>query len=647
MSRKFEASQREGTIGAIWRWWTTKLIRYLPSLNPSAALMDQVWPPDLKPFERAKFATSARLLSCLVTESIVRAFYQSLDAPGLSGFATIFRGDIRNDSAFSAEDVLAIVPLRYPPVFKYDGVAVLGQEIGLLDPLDMVPVVFETVLEPSTDVDTIVEHDRLVGFILSALRLGGRLKLARKQIYNSTDPISLWTKFATCYKLDEEIQQDIAEEFSSSVKWQAYSYANPPKAPLFEDSSIIWEQSIVEGHPTHPVNGPAYHLSSHLIFRSVDLLHPRLRFISIPKENAKITYDFERLTKPLLEAAYTEVGKPLEIQEGHVVVPVHELQVFHIKDKFPEASIYPEEFNLPLLAQQSIRSVVLTSAVRTISPESAYLGPRFSTQVVPVLFMDRNLVTVAKELASIVHQNTDSQVAKHCAAIVRECHEDGSEERGERLIVCTSLVEKGHAGLNGHLPAVIRVFELDTQEKRLRWLEKFISVFLKAFLPPMLHNGVAFECHPQNCVARFDLKTKELKGFIIRDFGGLRIHPETLKATTNIDLDFLAGHSIIAETLDDVYTRMYHTIIHNHFQQLIRVLGLHHNGLGWEVVRQQLRQNIPKDHTLTDAWLSPDKKTFPGKCFLRMRMASMYRFHLHGPFPNLIHYKGCEQEDRM
>jgi siderophore synthetase component len=177
----------------------------------------------------------------------------------------------------------------------------------------------------------------------------------------------------------------------------------------------------------------------------------------------------------------------------------------------------------------------------------------------------------------------------------------------------------------------------------------------------MLHNGVAFECHPQNCVARFDFESKKLKGFIIRDFGGLRVHAETLKATTGVDFDCMEGHSIIARTLDDVYTRMYHTIIHNHFQQLIRVLGLHYNGLGWKIVREQLEKNIPRDHPLHNAWMSPSRKTFPGKCFMRMRMSSMYRFvspfsvtfiqshqnvrqHLHGPFPNLIHYKGSEME---
>lgn len=117
--------------------------------------------------------------------------------------------------------------------------------------------------------------------------------------------------------------------------------------------------------------------------------------------------------------------------------------------------------------------IKLTSAVRTISPASAYLGPRFSAQVVPALTMDRNILTVARELASVVHSHPDGEIAKHCAVIVREAHELTSKEKGESLIVCTALVESGHAGENGHLPSVIRVFELDTEEKRIEWLDKY------------------------------------------------------------------------------------------------------------------------------------------------------------------------------
>jgi hypothetical protein len=116
--------------------------------------------------------------------------------------------------------------------------------------------------------------------------------------------------------------------------------------------------------------------------------------------------------------------------------------------------------------------IKLTSAVRTISPASAYLGPRFSAQVVLALHFDRSLLTVARELASVSHVDPDSEIAKHCGAIVRECHENGSEAHGERLIVCTSLVEHGHAGTDGVTPSVVRVFALDTEDKRIRWLDE-------------------------------------------------------------------------------------------------------------------------------------------------------------------------------
>lgn len=125
--------------------------------------------------------------------------------------------------------------------------------------------------------------------------------------------------------------------------------------------------------------------------------------------------------------------------------------------------------------------IKLTSAVRTISPASAFLGPRFSSAVVPHLTFDRNILTVAKELASVVHVNEDGEVAKHCAAIVRECWENLSEDSGtnegksvgrERHVVCTSLVESGHADVENGVPTIVRVFRLDTEEKRLRWLDE-------------------------------------------------------------------------------------------------------------------------------------------------------------------------------
>ena len=86
-----------------------------------------------------------------------------------------------------------------------------------------------------------------------------------------------------------------------------------------------------------------------------DLQHPKLRFIAVPRESLKVTYNFEELLAPVLLAASKAAGRTMEIPSDHVVVPVHELQVYHIKDKFPDVLVLSKDFELPLLAQQSLR----------------------------------------------------------------------------------------------------------------------------------------------------------------------------------------------------------------------------------------------------------------------------------------------------
>lgn len=91
--------------------------------------------------ERASFATTARLFSCLITEGLVRALYIPLvalkDTSDATGACIAFNGTT------SECEVLALIPLRHTPVFKH-GVApdARGREIGLLDPMDMIPLVY-------------------------------------------------------------------------------------------------------------------------------------------------------------------------------------------------------------------------------------------------------------------------------------------------------------------------------------------------------------------------------------------------------------------------------------------------------------------------------------------------------------------------
>ncbi|GJJ10653.1 hypothetical protein Clacol_004880 [Clathrus columnatus] len=615
----------------------------------------------LKPFQRASFATAARLLSCVVTESLLRAIFIPICSNDLKGIAVILNSDTSQTGPVRAQDVFAVIPLRDIPFLKPDNHA----EIGLLDPLDMLPYVYEP--KPLDSAGSPVSNGypkeiyKLKATIQTAVYEFG---LSDLELTPSPGPLHLWSKFAEHRRLGKSLEMDVAEELRNSMEWQQYAYENLPPMPTFESPSILWEQCIIEGHPTHPMHKMRRTLPpiNEIAPGEFNWQEPHVRMVVVPRHRLNIQGPWDDYITPFIKKVRNIGENPLAILPTEVLVPVHELQIMNILEKFPEARVLPEEYSFVAFAQQSLRSVIipavmqathlklafgirLTSAVRTISPASAFLGPRFSSQVVPNLIYDRSLMIVQRELASVSSVHPDGEIAKHLACIVRECYENTcEEEHNERAIVCTALVETGYGG-SDETPLVQIVFGLDDQEKRVAWLDRFVDLFFKAFLPSVIANGVAFEAHPQNTLARFDIRSKELTGFVVRDFGGLRVHERSVIESTpleSLEGVIAPGHSIIADTLEDVYTRLYHTLIHNHLQQLIRVLKLHYNGIGWEIVRSHLEKQIPGGHELGKLWLAPETETLPGKCFMRMRFQGMYRTHLHAPFLNLIHYKGSK-----
>lgn len=102
--------------------------------------------------ERAAFATSARLLSCLVTESLARAVFIPLRWSDCVGIGVVLKpaastAPVQDSRSYSRENVLSIVLLRHVPIFKADSGDAHGKEIGLLDPLDMFPLLLRTSLD--------------------------------------------------------------------------------------------------------------------------------------------------------------------------------------------------------------------------------------------------------------------------------------------------------------------------------------------------------------------------------------------------------------------------------------------------------------------------------------------------------------------
>jgi hypothetical protein len=66
---------------------------------------------------------------------------------------------------------------------------------------------------------------------------------------------------------------------------------------------------------------------------------------------------FEGEIRRITELAIHHSGMPLPQRDGRVVVPVYDLQIANIRDKFPNVEILDEEFSVPSLGQASIRYV--------------------------------------------------------------------------------------------------------------------------------------------------------------------------------------------------------------------------------------------------------------------------------------------------
>lgn len=547
-------------------------------------------------------------------------------------------------------DIFVVVPLHHPPVLlKEDCLHTYGRRVGLVDPLDMLPVIYEpTERSPIEDKDYLFPVNRLACLTshISNIDCSFTLNIA-------SDPIALWRRCVEHIAVEESLRESIEKELQSSVEWQVLAYQNPPICPSLRSPPIQWEQSLLAGHPTHPMhrarmvnNGPS----------DFDWYHPLIRFVRVPRSSVHLLGYMEDISLSLAQKAADYVGRCLPPMNASVFLPVHELQVDNILAKFPDVEVL-QDICIPGLAQSSIRTVIVphlpgmalklsvgvkvSSALRTISHFTADFGPRFSSQIVPKLSVNQEILSVELEPASATYNTPDPDIAKHLTVVMREEYQPAV---GEVVIVCAALLEMDHAGIPASTSAVQHVFNLRTEESCAKFLDRYIRIACEAFLPALLYDGVAFEAHAQNVLARFDKKTGELLGFIFRDLGGLRIHPPTLRMSTGVDFQFLPGHCIATETLDEIYPKFYHTFVHNHIQRLIRVLGLHYSGVGWKILREHMESVIPCHHRLRKLWLHSDSKFVSSKCLLRMRIRDSYRDMVYSPYPNLIQYDAVWNE---
>lgn len=148
-------------------------------------------PYQLPPNARAAYAIWSRLLSCLVTESLLRAFYLPLPPHigSAAGIMVILSTNLISENpsisrALVSSDIYAIVPLYHEPILKLESVfQEHGSIVALVDPLDMLPEIYKVTENPSTHFASVSSepHCHILTSLNLKLNIGSREPISNRR----------------------------------------------------------------------------------------------------------------------------------------------------------------------------------------------------------------------------------------------------------------------------------------------------------------------------------------------------------------------------------------------------------------------------------------------------------------------------------
>ncbi|KAG0255170.1 hypothetical protein BGZ95_005851 [Linnemannia exigua] len=558
------------------------------------------------------FASSSRLVVCLVNEGLMQATYlPDINLEPMDGLCSV--------ALLTLQDLSIVVSLAYAPQIGEQG------DIQFLDCLDL-------------------QYPILAGTMPTGSKLPA-------QLTECNCPSALLRLVAARLdNIDGILLNQLCAELDSSVEHMSNLFLHPPPEPTLNSTAIEWEQSIIEGQGTHPMHKSRCAVAPICkVEPDTNMSKPTLSLVSMPADAVVVSGDFLTIMTKLLP--------PGTVPTGRVPVLVHPLQVPNVVSLFPEATFHP--FTVSAYAQSSLRTMVIpelpnyafkfpvgikvTSAMRTISPFTTFMGPRL-TPILDAIIPKSNVLKCAAEHSSVSARNSNFSTARHLACIIRDDFSATLREQNEAVIVCAALTERPNSGV----ARVIKICNLNTQASRVEFLSRFVDLAFKAFLVPLIEHGFSFEAHQQNTLVRLPIPQPDDNspiypcGLIVRDFAGIRVHQETLFKSTGMRVPVLPGNPCEVTDLKEAYIRLYHSLIQMHLHRLIRALDLHYSGQGWLIVRTKLEYYFKPGDIGHELWLSSE--TCKWKCFIRMKMKELYRDYIYRDVPNILLYKGKVQD---
>ncbi len=476
-----------------------------------------------------------------------------------------------------------------------------------------------------------------------------QFQMFKMEIRNGSANLSLALAGASVRKNELEALVEL-ENFSTSMDWVTIQMEeNKHFSPL-----AFYEQCVVEGHPLHPGAKTKFGIDVEEVIQyspewgatpNVALAAVSREFCRTASADAQSVTDWlykeYKGLKEAVEKILSEKGvNPAQFE----LVPIHPWQFDHTlgtlyKEEIAQNKvILITDFRIPTQSLVSFRSlapiqergqkkhhiktainVQTTSAVRTVSPNSAENGPVLSKILSSIQEKENHFggsFTVLQERAGVYFQPISQGMSEderwklqaNMASILRENPENHVKDPEEIPMPAAALLAKSPVSGKAIVTELIEQLADQYQLSRLEeaaslFIRRYAEISLPGFLTLMVRYGISLEGHMQNSISVF--RKGEPVRILLRDFGGIRVFPKRLRKE-GYDAKFFPGSSIMTEKVEQLRNIITYSVIQNHFAELItsidRELGIN-EGVLWKqviIVCEQIFAELKKNPDIAE-----------------------------------------------
>ncbi len=430
--------------------------------------------------------------------------------------------------------------------------------------------------------------------------------------------------------LKAELEQSATnlDRFLAAVPTRAAELIAQGHEHALAAGEVALEGWNLRGHELHPGCKTRFGFSSEELERYSPELGCRLdlRFVALRRDHAVDT----AIAPADLPAAWRQVLETeLESPEDYHLLAVHPWQYQHklpelFADEFRRGVLRALKTRFPATPLASLRTVVpldqpgahhlklplavqSTSALRTVSPQSAQNGPRLSA-----LLRQIPGVTLQAEERGIHfwQEGEDLDRARHLSLLFRQAPEPVP---GTWLVPVAVLSERNPLDGRALVAEAVELFGGDPVAFAIAYTE----LTARTFLPALFEYGVAIEAHGQNCLVR--LRQGQPVELVLRDLGGIRILFDWLHRR-GLDVNLHPASVVIARTPEELVAKSHHTYLQGHLAPVFSALAETykvHERLLWRAASRAFREHWCYGPEAERLWFAPRIEV---KALTRMRL---------------------------